>query len=282
MTRYGMIIRTDRCNGCYNCVIACKDEYVGNDFLPFSIAQPDTGHHWMNMVERERCQFPHAVKVHHTPTPCMGCKDAPCVKAAKDSGVEDAVYRRSEDGIIIIDPVKAKGHKEIVDSCPYGVIYWNEEKNVAQKCTYCVHLLGNNMLPRCVESCPTDAMIFGDLENPESEVSKFVASGKTEILRQELGIDTATRYTALPKTLVSGSVVLGDTDECGSDAKITLTDGSESTTAKSDNFGDFEIEGLNPGKTYTIKIERSGYSSNTVVVKLENDTYLGNITLKKS
>ena len=277
-----MIIKTDRCNGCYNCVIACKDEYVGNDFLPFSVAQPDNGHFWMNMVERERGRYPHAVKVHHTPTPCMGCKDAPCVIAAKDAGVEDAVYRRAEDGIVIIDPVKAKGRKEIVDSCPYGVIYWNEEKNVAQKCTYCAHLIGSGMLPRCVESCPTDALVFGDLDNPESEVSKLVASGETETLHPELAIDTATRYTSLPKTLVSGSVVLGDTNECGSDASVTITSGSESTTVKSDNFGDFDIYGLSPGKSYSLKIERPGYSSNTVEIKLENDTCLGDITLKKS
>lgn len=276
-----MIIKTDRCNGCYNCVIACKDEYVGNDFLPFSVAQPDSGHFWMNMVERQRGRFPRAVKVHHTPTPCMGCKDAPCVVAAKHAGLEEAVYRRAEDGIVIIDPVKAKGHKEIVDSCPYGVIYWNEGKNVAQKCTYCAHLLESKMLPRCVESCPTDALVFGDVDNPESEVSKLVASGMTEKLRPELGIDTATQYTALPKTLVSGSVVLGDTDDCGSNASITITGGSESTTVKSDNFGDFEIDGLTTGKSYTLKVERSGYSSTTVEVKLENDTYLGDVTLKK-
>lgn len=278
MTRYGMVIKTDRCNGCYNCVIACKDEFVGNNYLPFSIAQPDTGQFWMRIVERERGQYPHPVRVHHTPTPCMGCKDAPCVKAANDG----AVYTMN-NGIVIIDPVKARSQKQIVDACPYGVIFWNEEQNVAQKCSFCAHRTDKGMLPRCVESCPTDALVFGDLEDPKSEIAILSNAGKTETLHPELGIDTAVRYTALPKMFVSGSVVLGDQDECATNAKVTLGgNGSELRSTKTDNFGDFEIDGLAAGNTYTLKVERLGYNVHTAVIKLENDTNLGNIILNKS
>jgi NAD-dependent dihydropyrimidine dehydrogenase PreA subunit len=207
----------------------------------------------------------------------MGCKDAPCIKAATDGGV----YSLS-NGVVIIDPVKAKGQKQIVESCPYGVIYWNEEKNVAQKCTFCAHRVDKGMIPRCVESCPTDAMVFGDLDDASSEISKLVAGGKTETLHPELGIDTAVRYTDLAKTFIAGSVFFEDTDECALDVKVSLTDGSETRIAKTDNFGDFEVDKLTSGKTYTLRFERPGYSSNTLMVKLDNDTYLGNIALKKS
>ena len=93
-----------------------------------------------------------------------------------------AVYRR-QDGIVMIDPVKAKGQKQIVTACPYRVIEWNEEKQIPQKCTFCAHLLDKGEKePRCVESCPTGALVFGDLDDPKSEVAKLMASGKTEAL----------------------------------------------------------------------------------------------------
>jgi Fe-S-cluster-containing dehydrogenase component len=276
MTRYGMVVKTDRCNGCYNCVIACKDEYVGNEYPPYSLPQPDTGQFWMQMKEKERGQYPYVVKVAYTPTPCMGCKDAPCIKAATDG----SVYTRG-DGVVIIDPVKAKGQRQLVDSCPYGVIFWNEELNVAQKCTFCAHRIEKGMIPRCAEACPTDAILFGDLDDPNSEASKLLAAGKTETMRSELGLDTAVRYTDLPKTFIAGSVYLADNDECAADALVTVTDGSETKTTKTNNYGDFEVDKLVSGKTYGLKIERPGYATISQSVTPDGDTYLGDIALKK-
>lgn len=276
MTRYGMVINLDRCNGCYNCLVACKDEYVGNDYQPVSAAQPDTGQFWMQLKVRERGQYPYTVKVAHTPTPCMGCKDAPCVKAA----TEGAVYARP-DGVVIIDPVKAKGQKQIVESCPYGVIFWNQELDIAQKCTFCAHRIEKGTIPRCAESCPTDAIIFGDLDDPNSEPSKLVSGGKTEIPSPELGLDTAVRYIDLPKTLIAGSVYLADNDECAVAVQVTVSEGADVRTTNTNAFGDFEFDRLAPDKTYALKIERPGYSTVTQSIKLEGDTYLGDIALKK-
>ena len=135
MARYGMVIDITRCNGCYNCFIACRDEYWGNDYPPYSLAQPVTGHFWMRLMERERGKYP-KVKVAYVPITCMHCEDAPCVKASPNG----AVYRR-QDGIVLIDPQKAKGQKNLVSSCPYRVIYWNEDKEIPQKCTLCAHLM---------------------------------------------------------------------------------------------------------------------------------------------
>ena len=172
MTRYGMVVNVARCIGCYNCFITCKDEHCGNDHLPYAAAQPMTGHTWMRVVETERGRFP-KLKVDYTAIPCMHCDDPPCVAAARDG----AAYLR-DDGIVLIDPAKAAGQHELVRSCPYRVIYWNEEAQVPQKCTLCAHLLDAGWKePRCVEACPTGALVFGDLDDPASEVSRLLASG---------------------------------------------------------------------------------------------------------
>ncbi|MEM2915548.1 MAG: 4Fe-4S dicluster domain-containing protein, partial [Candidatus Bathyarchaeia archaeon] len=121
MARYGMLVDVAKCIGCYNCWLACKDEHCGNEHQGYFVAQPETGHFWIKIIERERGKFP-KVKMAFIPMLCMHCENAPCVRAAKDG----AVYQR-KDGIVIIDPKKAVGQREILTSCPYRVIYWNEE-----------------------------------------------------------------------------------------------------------------------------------------------------------
>ena len=135
MPRYGILIDITKCTGCYNCFLTCRDEFAGNDNGSYAAAQPMSGMNWMKVLEKERGQYP-KVKVAYTPVTCMHCENAACIKAARDN----AVYRRP-DGIVIIDPVKAKGQKQIVSGCPYRVIEWNEEKQVPQKCILCAHML---------------------------------------------------------------------------------------------------------------------------------------------
>jgi len=113
----------------------------------------------MKIIEKERGATP-KVKVDYTPVPCMQCTDAPCVKKSSNG----SVYRR-HDGIVMIDPKKSIGDRDILLNCPHRLIYWNEEKNIPQKCTFCAHLLDNGWKePRCVESCPSGALVFGDLK----------------------------------------------------------------------------------------------------------------------
>jgi len=274
MPRYGMVIDIAKCCGCYNCFLACKDEHCGQGYPGYTVEQPMAGQFWMNIIEKERGQYP-KVKLAYIPIPCQHCEDAPCVKSAKDG----AVYRRP-DGIVIIDPEKAAGQKQIVSSCPYGVIYWNEEKNLPQKCTLCAHLLDEGWKePRCVEMCPTGALVFGDLDDPDSEVSRLIASGNTESLHPEYGLKEKVVYIGLPKKFVAGTVVYSDTDECAKDATVTLTGNGRKMAVQTNFFGDFEFEGLSDNGDYTVKIEAEGCEPKELPVNTTSDVYLGIITL---
>lgn len=273
MTRYGMVIDTTKCRGCYNCFLACKDEFCGNDFPPYSLSQPMKGHFWMKMIERERGKYP-KVKVAYMPVTCMHCEDALCMKSAPNS----EIYRRP-DGIVIIDPEKSKGKREIVSACPYRVIYWNEEKNIPQKCTFCAHLLDAGWKePRCVESCPVGALIFGDLDDPESEVSK-ADSGKVEVLRPEYGMKEKVFYIGLPKKFIAGSVIFGDKNECAEHVAVTLIGGGHRKTIKTNNYGDFEFEGLPDNEEYKVIIKHPKYKKQEIKARTNIDLYLGNIIL---
>ena len=278
MTKYGLVIDISKCNACYCCFTACKDEYWENDYPPYTAAQPRHGQLWMNLVKGERGKHPF-IKVAYMPVPCMQCADAPCVKAAKDG----AVYKRP-DGIVVIDPVKAKGQEQIVKSCPYGVIAWNEEEQIPQKCTFCVHRLEQGEVPRCVQACPNDAMTFGDLDDPNSDVSKLIKSAGAETYRPELNTGPAVYYIDLykmTKYFIAGTAVFGDTDDCAENVKATLTGNGKTATATSNNYGNFEFDGLEAG-TYQVKLEAAGYAPWTTEVKLEKDNYLGDIILSKT
>jgi Fe-S-cluster-containing dehydrogenase component len=275
MKNYGMIIDLDKCTGCYNCFLACRDEHYGNDFLPIASAQPFTGHFWMQITERERGKYP-KVKVSFIPKPCMHCDDPPCAKPSTNG----AVYKRP-DGIVIIDPEKSTGQREIVSSCPHRVIFWNEDKNIPQKCTLCAHLLDQGWPePRCVEACPTGALVFGDLGDPKSEISKLWNSKQAEVSHPEFDLKPRVKYIGIPKRFVAGSVLFKDRGECAENVKVTLTGRGKKQAVKTNNYGDFEFEGLGEGEAFKVKLEHPGYAPELVDVQTKTDVYLGDIFLK--
>jgi Fe-S-cluster-containing dehydrogenase component len=277
MTRYGMVIDITKCTGCYNCFLACRDEFAGNTYPGYAAAQPMSGQNWMRVIEKERGQYP-KVKVAYTPVTCMQCEDASCIKMAQNG----AVYRRA-DGIVMIDPEKAKGQKQLVSACPYRAIEWNEEKGVPQKCILCAHLLDKGeKVPRCVESCPTGALVFGDLDDSSSEAAKLVASGKTELLHPEYGLKEKVSYVSLPRKFVAGTVIYGDIDEVAGGLKVTLKGEKQNLETKTNGFGDFEFEGLGDNVEYTVRIEAPGYKVKSLKAKTQKDLYLGEILLVKS
>jgi Fe-S-cluster-containing dehydrogenase component len=277
MARYGMLIDVDRCNGCYNCFLACKDEYVGNDYHPYSAAQPISGQQWMKVNELERGSCP-KVKVSYIPLPCLHCEDASCISAAPAGTVT-----RRKDGIVLIDPEKALGHREIVNLCPHRVITWNEEKKLPQKCTLCAHLLDKGWkVPRCVEACPTGALVFGDWDDPGSELVKRAKASKTEELHPEYALKPRVLYAGLPKKFIAGEVILSDREgECAEGVQVTLTAGREKQSVRTDNYGDFEF-GAVEGEAFTLKVEHPGYTPRSIKVRAREEVNLGEIRLKRA
>jgi Fe-S-cluster-containing dehydrogenase component len=275
VARHGMVVDVKKCVGCYNCFLTCRDEFAGNEYPGYAAAQPMSGMNWTKVIEIERGQYP-KVKVDHVPVQCMHCDSAGCIKAASNG----AVYKRA-DGIVMIDPVKAKGQKDIVTACPHRQIEWNEELQLPQKCIFCAHLLDKGEKePRCVESCPTGARVFGDLDDANSEVAKLVAAG-TEIMQPEFGLKEKLTYLNLPKKFVAGTVIYGDVDEVAIGIEVVLSGDGGTKTAKTNGFGDFEFEGLAENTKYTVKVQAPGYEAASCEAKTMKDVYLGEIVLSK-
>ena len=278
MAKYGMVIDVSRCVGCYNCFLACRDEHVGIDHSPVAGAQPESGHRWIDIRTREQGAFP-KIKVTHTPVPCLHCEDAPCMRADSNG----AITRRA-DGIVMIDPKKAAGQKALAGSCPYGAIYWNEATDKAQKCTFCAHLLDEGWrLPRCVEACPTQALVFGDLCDSSSAVATRMAEPAIEELRPDLNNRTLVRYVGLPKRYVCGEIVLADKSlEPIAGVTVTLRCGTEVLSTVTDSYGDFEFRTVRPGEQYVLLVNHPGYRACEIQVPTHADADLGSVQLEKS
>ena len=280
--RYGIAIDSARCMACYACFMACKDEHCGWD-TTVSKAQPHMGQFWMNIKEWERGDNERRIKTATVPTPCSHCQNPACAAAAT---VEGAVYKR-EDGIVIIDPEKSKGQKQIADACPIGAIYWNEELEIPQKCTMCAHLLDDpdypGKEPRCVEACPNQALIFGDLDDPESEISKKIAAGKVTQLAGLEGIETNVVHLNVPTAFLAGTVYLPEDDEVAIGAHVKATCECGTVFEMDTNWaGDYEFEDLPKDKTFTIEITMDGFKPVTLTATTDADHYVGKTFLEKA
>ena len=280
MAKYALICDVKKCDGCYACFITCKDEYVGNDYPPLSSAQPfPNGHQWLKLREVEYGGG-NKVNVDYIPLMCQHCETMPCARMAP----EGAVYRRS-DGIVIIDPVKAVGCKEIVDDCPYRAVTWNPELQLAQKCTLCAHLLDRGEMPRCVECCPTGALVFGDVEDPDSAVSKLIAEKEAELeaYKAEIKALPAVKYLNLPKPFLAGEIVYKEDDSCAEGILVALT--GQSTGIKqeiySDFMGDFKFRGLIYNEVYTLRINSPDYRPVEMELRANAAKDLGVVYLEK-
>ena len=274
--RFGIVIDVAKCTGCYACFLACKDENCGEEFPGYTAAQPMTGQFWINLVEVERGTFP-KVKLSHIPKLCGHCDNTVCMQQAGNG----AVYKR-EDGIVMIDPVKSVGQKQIVSSCPHRVIFWNEEKQVPQKCDMCAHLLDQGYeRPRCVEMCPTGALLFGDLNDPESKISKLTAEKKPYSTHPEFGLNESVLYLNVPKKFVAGTVIFKETDQCAGGIKVTLKGDCIESCVETDVFGDFWFDGLESKADYSLEIEAEGHKTVSLKTRTLNDVNLGDIFIEK-
>ncbi len=273
------VVDIARCNGCYCCQIACKDEHVGNDWPPYAKPQPDTGQFWCRLNEYIRGTVP-KVKLHYVPVPCQHCDNATCLAACP---VEGAIYRR-EDGLVVVDPQKCTGCRECLLSCPYDAIFFNEDLNIVQKCTGCAHLLDSGWtVPRCVDICPTQAIKFGDESEFAAEIAEAAKTGQLTQLGPVDENKPKVYYLNMPKRFVGGLVYDPAEKEIVEGAKCTLVDAEtgEKTVVETDGFGDFWFKDLKEG-SFALTIEAEGFVPVTFApVDTTDDVNLGEIALSR-
>jgi Fe-S-cluster-containing dehydrogenase component len=226
----------------------------------------------MKINETVRGSVP-KVKMSYVPLLCMHCDNPPCLMACAGN----AIYKR-KDGIVIIDPEKCTGCRKCLDSCPYRVLYFNQDLKIVQKCTGCAHLLDKGWKePRCVESCPTMALSFAE----EDELKELTQ--KAEVIHPELKTKPRVYYIELPKKFIAGAVYDPEEDECVEGAIISLTDinSGEKYTTNTDNYGDFWFHKLHEG-TYSLNVEKEGYSPKKIKsISTEKDINMGDIALHR-
>ena len=246
--KWNLIVDVARCDNCRVCFLAVKDEYVGNEFPGCSAAQPAQGHNWLDIRRKERGAYP-LVEARFMPVMCNHCDDAPCVRAARDGAV-----RKRADGIVIIDPDKARGQRQIVDACPYGAVCWNEEKQIPQAWPFDAHLLDQGWTrTRAEQACPAHA--FRALRVDDEEMRRIQAEEGLEVLEPALGTRPRVYYRNLhlmTKCFVGGTVVMlaDGVEECAAGVKVVLGQGGrEVGRATTDAFGEFKIDRLEPGST---------------------------------
>jgi len=274
--KWNMIVDISGCDNCRNCFLATKDEHIGNDFPGYAASQPTQGHRWIDIQRKERGVYP-IVEAHFMPVMCNHCDDAPCMKVAKGG----AISKRA-DGIVIIDPEKSTGQKEIVDACPYGAVYWNEEKQIPQAWIFDAHLLDQDWAQtRAEQACPTG--VFRSVKVEDPEMQRIKEQEGLEVLQPELGTKPRVYYKNLylmTRCFVGGSVVanVDGVEECAEGAEVILKqNGSEIARATTDIFGEFKIDKLekNSGQ-YQLEVNSGASGSVSIGFDLGSESrYLG-------
>ena len=220
----GLVIDLNTCVGCHACAVACKEWNSGGMVGPLSDfdaqgRQPDGI--WLNRVHGYEVEWPETKRARtvYFPRSCLHCADAACVTVCPTG----ASYKRAADGIVLVDEDKCIGCQLCSWACPYGAREYDHASGVMKKCTLCVDRIYNETLPEaerqpaCVRTCPTGARHFGDLADPESAVSRLVASRDGRAPMADLGYQPTNRY--LPPRQgadAAADVALSPTGEPGS------------------------------------------------------------------
>jgi len=169
--QYGMVIDVRRCVGCHACTIACKSEFD----VPLG-----KNRSWVEYVEKGT--YPNVGRS-FLPRLCNHCSEPTCVSVCPTN----ATYKREQDGIVVIDQGLCIGCSYCIMACPYDARFMDPVNGWVDKCDFCIHRVSKGLEPSCVNTCVGGARIFGDLADPESEVSKLIAKNQVTVLRQEMG-----------------------------------------------------------------------------------------------
>jgi sulfite dehydrogenase (quinone) subunit SoeB len=199
MTQLALVIDLNVCVGCHACVTNCKQWNTSGaagalvDENPYS--KDPTGTFFNRVQTFETGCYPHTETVHF-PKSCLHCEDPPCVPVCPTG----ASYKRKADGIVLVDYDKCIGCKYCSWACPYGMREFDEERKVMTKCTLCVDRIYSESLPAgerkpsCVLACPSGARLFGDIHDPESQVSIAIREQGGYALMPEHGTNPSNHY----------------------------------------------------------------------------------------
>ena len=205
MTRYGLVIDLKRCIGCDACSLACKAENATS-----------RGIMWNRVLKYESGKYPNS-RLNFLPVTCMHCDEPECEKVCPTGATA-----KREDGIVVIDNNKCVGCRYCMVACPYATRYFFDELHsyypehmtpyektgyqkhrlgTVQKCDLCLSRIERGLQPVCVVSCPAEARFFGDLDDPDSEVSRLIRERGGFVLNPEFGTKPSVYY--LPKDEVT-------------------------------------------------------------------------------
>jgi len=281
MKKWNLVIDVAKCFNCNACAVVCHDEYHGNAFPGYAAEMPKHGHRWIDILQREKGQCP-MVEVVYLPVTCNHCDDAPCIKAARDGAV-----KKRADGIVIIDPQKAQGQRQLVDACPYGAIWWNEAKQLPQAWPFDAHLLDAGWTKtRGAQVCATRAM--RTLHVDDEEMQRIVRDEGLQVLHPEYNTRPRVYYKNLDrfyKAFIGGSLAgeIDGVEECVAGARLVLKRGTQTVAeTKSDAFGDFKFQALEEESgAYRLEIADERFAPKTIGIALGRSTYLGTISLER-
>ncbi len=185
-TKLGMLIDLSTCIGCNACVTACKLE---ND------TAVDCFNTWVESWDSGT--YPDVTRS-NLPKQCNHCSDAPCQEVCPTG----ATYT-TEDGVVLVDESRCIGCKYCMVACPFQVRWHDHETGIVDKCTFCYHRSANGLQPKCVNTCITKARIFGNLQDPDSDISKRLAEVHAERLPVNTEDEVSVFYVGLSKALNS-------------------------------------------------------------------------------
>jgi Fe-S-cluster-containing dehydrogenase component len=181
--RYGLVIDLERCTGCNACTVACK---VENKLESISGIRVETigGSH----RDTPAGVYPQ-LTMSFLPVPCMHCKEPPCLEACPAGAIEKRL-----DGILVIKKERCDSCQACIDVCPYDALTYDEVTHTIWQCNMCYERLDEGFEPFCALCCGMEAIFWGDVNDPNSEVSRLIKKREAYILKPEMATGPAVYY----------------------------------------------------------------------------------------